>query len=149
VQERSKTWHSVSSHSGRDLLFALEAAFWLVAMRAALFLVPFRLIAPHLGDSGHETPAELTAGEMETARRISWAVQAVAHRLSLVCLPQALAAKAMLRMRRIASTLYLGVHLRSRATISAHAWLRCGPLIVTGQPGARTNVPVACFGERN
>ena len=37
----------------------------------------------------------------------------------------------MLRRRRVPSTLYLGVR-RSGPGLSAHAWLRSGPAIVTG-----------------
>jgi hypothetical protein len=147
MRERNKTWRSLRSHSIRDLLFALEAAFWLIVMRTLIVLLPFRLIAPRLGALAMESPAELTNSEAQTAQRVSWAVQSVARRLSLVCLPQAMAAKAMLRMRHIASTLYLGAHITPQSKIAAHAWLRCGPLIVTGKAGVRTNAPVACFGD--
>ena len=69
------------------------------------------------------------------------AITAVAVRVpSATCLVQALAADAMLRRRRVAAELHLGVRLRDRATaagvpnvpIEAHAWVECDGGVVIG-----------------
>lgn len=69
------------------------------------------------------------------------------------CFPQALVAKYWLRQRHIPTTLYLGVALTKtadapRAEMAAHAWLRCGPLIVTGGRGHERFTTVAHFGDQ-
>jgi hypothetical protein len=55
------------------------------------------------------------------------------------CLAQALAAGLLLRRRGIDATLYLGVarNATERDGFEAHAWLRSGPLVLTGAENAR------------
>jgi len=76
-------------------------------------------------------------------------VQAVARHLPwrFVCLPQAIAAQRMLRRRGVASTLYLGVapDREKPDAIAAHAWLRAGDKIVTGERESRHQRQVASF----
>jgi hypothetical protein len=55
------------------------------------------------------------------------------------------AAKILLRRSGIASTLYLGAAFKARSTLEAHAWLRCGPLYVTGGAGHLRYGTVASF----
>ena len=68
------------------------------------------------------------------AYRIGWAVRTMARRTpwNSNCLAQAIAAKRMLRRRRIACTLYLGLAKDAKDELAAHAWLRCGNRILTG-----------------
>lgn len=133
--------------SGRFLL--LEALVWLGWAKLLLIVVPFRWIAPRLGRPQTESPAALAPENLELARRISWAVQAVARHVPLgfVCLPQAMAAKWMLRRRRLASTLYLGLARPDETKLTAHAWLRAGDRILTGRAESLTHKTIACFGE--
>ena len=68
------------------------------------------------------------------------------------CLAQAFAAKAMLRCRGITSTLYLGLAKNEQGGQSgllAHAWLRSGSLILTGEPGKDQYTVVATFAEKS
>lgn len=62
---------------------------------------------------------------------------------------QAIAAQRMLRRRRIASTLYLGVasNREKKDAIVAHAWLRAGDKIITGEIEARRHRALAWFGD--
>jgi hypothetical protein len=64
-----------------------------------------------------------------------------------VCLPQAVAGQWMLKRRRIAATLYLGVAKKDAdpEQLAAHAWLRCGDAILTGTAGHRQFTVVASF----
>jgi hypothetical protein len=60
---------------------------------------------------------------------------------------QALAATVLLQRHRIDGTLYLGV-ARVNDTpegLNAHAWLRCGELVVTGAAERARYTPVASF----
>ncbi len=133
--------------AGRGLL--LEALAWLVWAKLLLLVVPFRWIAPRLGRPMTESAASLTEPGSLLASRISWAVQSVAANvpLGLVCLPQAMAAKWMLRRRHLASTLYLGVARPDEAKFTAHAWLRAGNKILTGRAESRTHTTLASFAE--
>jgi hypothetical protein len=96
-----------------------------------------------------ESPTSMTEEERPVAQRVSWAVQAVERRspLDFVCLPQAMAAKWMLRRRRLQSTLYLGLRPGEKAGLAAHAWLRVGDKILTGRAEALGHQVIATFGD--
>ena len=127
-----------------------EALLALAWAKVLVHTIPFRRLAPRLGLAQTESPAIITAAERALAVEVSWAVQAAARHIPLrfVCLPQAIAAKWMLRRRGLATTLYLGV-APDRAkpdAIAAHAWLRAGDKIVTGEIEAARHRAIATFG---
>ncbi len=149
------TWHqrlqTLRRLPWRERGLLLEAFVLLGAARLAILLVPFHRLAGHLGRLHAETPAEVSPVELAQARRIGWAVVRAACVTPWVsnCFPQALAARLMLRRRAIAATLYLGVALSGSSdqrTMEAHAWLRCGSLIITGGPGHERYTITARFG---
>ena len=80
---------------------------------------------------------------------VAWAVATIVARpwMRALCLPQALAAHAMLRRRGIASRLCLGV-ARDGSTLAAHAWVEIGGDKIAGEtePGGFTRI--AEFGSR-
>lgn len=114
-----------------------EALANLFMARAALACVPFRRMAAWMGAMDAESASEIPDGQMQIAADISWAVQAMASRVpwDSRCLAQAMAAYRMLLKRGIPSTVYFGVKKDPQVPISAHAWLRCGPCIATGEAG--------------
>jgi hypothetical protein len=120
------------SNPERALL--LEAAAALAVAGLLLRLLRFSRLAPKLGRHMAESPASQDRAVTAAALRVRWAVDVAARRLPWkpVCLPQAISAQWMLRRRGIASTLYLGVD--PSAGYYAHAWVRAGPVIVTGGP---------------
>jgi hypothetical protein len=134
--------------SGREQRLFLEACFWLGLARLAILLLPFRRIAPLLGRHMHESPHSDTADHV-LIDAISWAVRNAGSHMpwECKCLCQAIAAKAMLRLRGIRSTLYLGVAKDRSREIRAHAWLRCGKTILTGRRGMKRFTVVASFAE--
>lgn len=127
----------------------LEATVWLALARLALLFVPFRKIAPQLGQSQKETTAATTPYNEERAEQIGWAVRAIARRTpwESACLAQAISAKMMLRRRRITSTLYLGLAKGNAQKMEAHAWLRCGAEIITGKAGHERFSVISFFGD--
>lgn len=134
--------------SWRERLLLAEALIWLAVARAAVLSVPFRYIAPLLGSAGSDPAHELPVEEAANARQIGWSVRAAARRTpwDSNCLAQAIAAKMMLRRRGISSTLYLGVvRPVPAAALDAHAWLRCGGHILTGERGHDRYAVVASF----
>ena len=134
-------------HDWRGRCLLLEALATLGWAKLLLVTVPFRWIAPRLGRPMAESAVEISLAEQQLARRVSWAVEAVARAapLGFVCLPQAIAAKWMLRRRRLGSTLYLGLRRGEAAGLTAHAWLRAGDQILTGRAGSQAHHTVASF----
>jgi hypothetical protein len=53
----------------------------------------------------------------------------------------------MLRRRGAASTLYLGLAKDRETQLQAHAWLRCGERILTGQRGMAGFTVISTFAE--
>jgi hypothetical protein len=152
----SNRLHKLAALSWVDRWLLLEVLILLGLARLALRTVPFRRLAQRLGPLQAETPADVSPGDLAQARRIALAVARVSPYTPWVsnCFPQALAAKYWLQRRGIASTLYLGVALTrdiaGAATpngMEAHAWLRCGPLYVTGGQGRARYTITARFGE--
>ena len=127
----------------------LEAAARLTMAVVLVRCVPFRTVARRLGLARAESPLVLSDTTERIVREITGAIRIVVERapFEYSCLAQAFAAKAMLRRRGIASTLYLGVYPGSRAVLRAHAWLRCGATVVTGGEGKEHCVAVATFAE--
>jgi len=130
--------------ASRDGALAAEAVVFLALARFAVLVLPFRRIAPRLGVHRGETPAAVDLSP--ASRRVGWAIGTASRRTPWrsKCLEQAIAAKAMLRVRGIESTLYLGV---TREPFMAHAWLRVGELHVTGGQDVSRYAVVASFAE--
>ena len=118
----------------REQRLLLEAVVYLALATLRLRTVAFARLAPRLGRHMSESPASEDTAVLERARSVRWAVETAARNLPWkpVCFPQAVAATMMLRRRRIASTLYLGVD--PERGLDAHAWVRVGALIVAGGP---------------
>jgi hypothetical protein len=128
----------------RDGARVAEAVAYLALARVAVVALPFRMLARRLGIRHAETPAG--AGVHPASSRVAWAIVAAARRAPwrAECLEQAIAAKAMLRRRGIASTLYLGM---TQDPVAAHAWLRVGDMNVTGGRDVARYAVVASFAD--
>lgn len=137
----------------RRLLLA-EAAACLLAARLALVFIPFPRLARHLGSFVPPADARATqargAAPRDAARlaeEIGWAVTRAARHLPFkaVCLPQAMAARVMLKRRGVASVLHFGAAKGTDKPFDAHAWLDAAGVEVTGYPVAENFAEVACF----
>lgn len=112
----------------------MEATCWLAISRVAILIVSFKRIAPILGKH-MEASAETLLLENIQREKIVYIVKSVSMMSKYLpweclCLVQASSVKMMLKRRRIASTLYLGVAKEDK--FIAHAWLRVGDTVVTG-----------------
>ena len=126
-----------------DKWLLCEACLALALARLLVLTVPFRFVARWLA------MAPETAGSDDgRITRICHAVETAARHVpfNAVCLPQAMAAKAMLARRGCGSSFHLGVSLSSPGGMSAHAWLEAGGRIVIGASGMVQITPVARFG---
>ena len=109
---------------------------------------PFSELAPKIGTLGFETPVERPS-------RNAWLVhelmESMFHRLRWkdTCLIRALTAKRLLNRMGERCTLYMGVRKEEGAAMTAHAWLRCGKLIITGGEIMAGYTVTAVFGDQN
>jgi hypothetical protein len=126
----------------------VRAGFALAVMRVAVRL-PFRTLSSVIGLHRGETPEVVEPRALARASAVGWAVRTAASYMpwESTCLMQALAAAALLRRSRIDGTLYLGVAKGTRAAdgITAHAWFRCGELVLTGAGEQARYTPIASF----
>ncbi len=99
------------------------------------------------GIKGESTGKEETRKNMVAAYWIGERVERVCDKMpwESKCLVKALIAQRFLVERNIQSTLYLGVENKDNI-MTAHAWLRCGTVYVTGGNGG-TNTVVAYFSK--
>ena len=123
----------------------VEAAFWLLLVRLAIGVLPFRSALRLL----RIAPGEAAGGRIDAseASEIGRAVERAARHVPFraVCLQQALAALMMMRRRGLAGTARFGLARDAQGELIAHAWSHCGELPVTGVAAARGFVAVAAF----
>lgn len=131
----------------RSLL--LEAFILLGAARSCVLLFPMKWLVKTLGNHMKDDQTPLAPKAVETARMVGRTVRSAAAWTpwESACLPQAVAAKWMLKRRRIPATVYLGVMKDETKPekMAAHAWLRCGGLILTGAGGHQRFTVVSTF----
>ncbi len=127
----------------------VEAVVALALARAAVGLISFRRTASLLSLKPGEAGEALAPAQAREAEAIGWAVRAAAARIPwrCTCLTQALGASALLRLRGIPGTLYLGVTTNGALQdgLAAHAWLRCGDAILVGEHGHDRFTTLASF----
>ena len=131
-----------------------EAAAYLFAARLALIFIPFPRLARHLG--AFVPPADARATQAATtivadqallAEDVGWAVTRAARYVPFraVCLPQAMAARVMLKRRGVKSVMHFGAAKGTDKLLEAHAWLDAAGVEVTGYPVAENFAEIACF----
>jgi Transglutaminase-like superfamily len=143
---------------GPRLVWLFAEAFAALAFaRLALLVLPFRRLAPRLGNPVAASQAGsggLAGVQLQTVREVAWAIRAASARMPIdaACLTQAYAGRILLRRRGIPAVLHLGLAtgLEGKDTsdislTAAHAWLEAGGAKVTGYPLDPSLVEVAAF----
>ena len=132
---------------GADRLRLIEATLWLGLARWAIVCLPFRRIAPQLGQHMAESPPEVDEEAQAKLAGVARAVRIMSRHVpwGSKCLDQAIAAHMMLHRRGLPGTLYLGVAKAGEAELEAHAWERSGPFYITGGRGRQQYTVVATF----
>jgi hypothetical protein len=136
------------------LALLAEASVQLFIARVELKTVPFPKLArawgpfvPAADERAGEGLAATSEERSALARKVSDAVQRAARNVPFgaVCLPQAMAARRMLKRRHIASVMHFGAAKGSDKPIDTHAWLDAAGVKVTGYPVANGFVEIGCF----
>jgi hypothetical protein len=132
-----------------ERLLLLEAWLYLGGARAALLLLPFRRIAPHLGRQVPPDDPPVAGTPSDSIAQVASAVETMSFHTpwESACLAQAIAAKLMLRRRGFASMLYLGTRKDEDGKLAAHAWLKTDGAIVIGGAGHETFTALSAFDE--
>jgi hypothetical protein len=143
-----KLMKRLSQLSGDEWSLLCETLFGLTKARILVRILPFPALAKRLGEHMAETGEEDHLARQPFLASLTWAVGALSRRLPwrCQCLEQAMAAQMVLRRRNIPHTLYLGAHQRE-GKLEAHAWVRCGGRLVTGETNREYPV-VSCFAQR-
>ena len=153
MNARLKSFRDIPSKWRRrsrvERLLLIEAFLLLGIARLAVLALPFKRLAVSLGRHMNEADAQISTTDLNRARQVGQAVRSAVNYTpwESVCLPQAVAAQWMLKRRHIAGTLYLGMAKDETRPekLAAHAWLRCGGLILTGGAVHRQFTVVSTF----
>ncbi len=133
--------------SGDKIIF-LEALYYSAKSRFMVKFIPFKKIAPILGDGREDlcVDDEKFIGEI---KKISAAVNTVSRNTpwESKCLVQALTAKYMLKRRGIKSAVYFGVMKNDEKNIKAHAWIKSNNIILTGKAGMDNYKIISIFSD--
>lgn len=140
VAARARWWWHVLRMPRARLRLALACAVALLRAAWQVRRWPFARLAAILGVVGQEGPVTVGAPCMEVARQVRWAVNVWRRHwpYTPTCLMQGVAAQRLLARRGVGSTLYFGVRVGeaggagAAGPMAAHAWLRVGPMLVTG-----------------
>lgn len=127
-------------------LFA-RAVCWTGVARILILFVPLRQFSFLLGEHMKQTPGALSGESPELLRSVTIALARAGRYVPwrCKCYEQAIAAKMILRGKKIRTTLYYGVAKDPEGKLIAHAWLRCGDYIVTGRRGMERFTVVGTF----
>jgi hypothetical protein len=113
----------------------LFVSFFLMGLvRCSIIIVPFKYLSPLLGENNSSTSTEVKHDVLKRAAKIGWCIEKMSRFTpwESKCLVTAMTAQILLRVIGIPSTLYLGMAKDTSNQLIAHAWLRCGNLILTG-----------------
>jgi hypothetical protein len=129
---------------------ALIEAMLCLGLARLLVLVPFRRIAPLMGQpQAGPDRSSLILGPDERAAvlAIRRALLRAARRLPWhsSCLVRAVGGHFMARRRRLPSVIHLGARANPSQELSAHAWLCCGEIDVVGAEIAEEYTPIVAF----
>ncbi|MCG8609176.1 MAG: lasso peptide biosynthesis B2 protein [Pseudomonadales bacterium] len=125
----------------RDKVWLLLLYPYSGIVRAIILLIPFRKVAPYLGEH-HQNIQFLTIAsiqEQELAKRIGQIVE-MASRYTpwqSKCLVQAIMARTLLWYYRVDYVMHLGAKMTKDVDepMKAHAWLSVGSSVITGRAG--------------
>ncbi|MDO4536453.1 MAG: lasso peptide biosynthesis B2 protein [Clostridium perfringens] len=102
--------------------------------RFTILVIPFKRLRKHIGKHKVESSEKIPIEDYKVARQVLNAVDMATTKTpwESKCLVRALTTQRMLKKRKVYTTLYLGVGKDGDNKMLAHAWLRCGEIIVTG-----------------
>ena len=113
----------------------LLGSLWLMGIvRLAILILPFRYLTKFMGKKMAESPSQINPKLLSRAVTVGWCVNILSNFTpwESKCLVRAFTAHIILQMLKIPSTLYFGMAKTDSNKLLAHAWLRCGDFMITG-----------------
>lgn len=130
----------------KQLMF-IEAFILSGIYRFMMLYMPFKYVKKRLGEPKKESAREEPLEVYRLAKEIRGLVLLACKYTpwESECLIRAMLVQHFLKRKKIATTIYLGVNKDDLNNMKAHAWLRCGEMIVTGHSQKRYFIQVAHF----
>lgn len=135
-------------HLDRDerILF-MQAYFILGYTSLMVSIIPLRRFLKRIGMQGKESTVTISS---ETLTELFLVEKAIKRAIKYLpwrskCFSRAITAKLLLKRKGIPSTLYLGVAKEDSKKMTAHAWVRCGTIIVSGKEEMPKFTPIVFF----
>jgi len=120
----------------------VSSTIWLVAIRLARVVLPFRTLLrlTRLSSERNHSGRD----DALPPERIAWAIQAISRYVPGMgnCLVQALAAQAMLARRNYPAHLRIGAAKDEVGQLKAHAWVELGGKVIIGKAGVSQYTPL-------
>jgi len=138
---------SVIPRRYRTYLF-IEATLYLLLAKLALACLPFKIIALFM--NRHSRQPELHGEERQALiNAVRWSVLRASHQLpvKIVCFPRAIVAQAMLRRRKVGTTVYYGATTQPGKGLMSHVWVQDGQAGVIGFRAAAGYKIIATYPE--
>ena len=131
----------------RKQLMFIEAFILSGVYRFMVLYLPFKYVKKRLGVPKKESAKEESVEVYRLAKEIRGGVLLVCKYTpwESKCLIRAMLVQHFLKRKKIATTIYLGVNKDDLNNMKAHAWIRCGEMIVTGQYEKDHFIQVAYF----
>ena len=131
--------HEVLFEGGRRT--RIKIFFYTAYIRAKVLLIPMKYLEKSFGERGAETDTCIDRVDHNEAVWTSIMVNSICDYTlwNSNCMVRALTAQHILKKKHIPTTLYLGLR-EDDGRMSAHAWLRCGIFLVTGNDGKNYTV---------
>ena len=116
-------------------------------IRLSILVLPFKVLKRGLGIPKMGSIFDVSDEKIVIAREIRRLDLQVCNHTpwQSKCLVRAILTQHLLKQRNIPSTLYLGVNKNESGEMQAHAWLRCGEIIIMGGENKNGFIEVAKF----
>lgn len=139
-----KTFFTLKS---TDKKLLIEAFITTALARILILAVKFNKLQKFIGEFKEESPHIVDENQYRIVAKIAWVINIVSRNTPWQsrCFVQAITAQRMLEKRNISCTVYFGINKDKENKITAHAWTRCGDVIVTGNHEKDAYTKVAWF----
>ena len=139
------SWRSLTREEKKFFFLAYGYALMVKFM---ILILPMRVYASKLGQKNTESPE--TENSPEQIARLKIVSDAIKRSGKYMpwrnkCMVEAITAKLILNKMGYDTTLYFGVGKDEKSGLIAHAWLRCGNSVVTGNRGKERFTVVSYF----
>lgn len=140
---------SLSHRVGRAIVSGFPLVWLMLGIaRLLVLVVPFRRLAPLLGNSLPLLPVSIpvSQGQAQVARHWAGVIRSASRWTPWLsnCFAQALVACWLMRWYRVPCLLCFGLR-RQDGELQAHAWVMAGPVAVSGGNGFTEYALVGCF----